>query len=474
MKKQEDYMMINFINFAKAVGHFVVCLVDIYSFVIARLRGTKQSRQSNRNTMVSLTTVYENTHPVRSASTPMIEGNYWCASHGLFSYSQKVMSCLILIMVAMILFCGCTKKPYDPEKDESYWKEMNFTPGQLKNIRNAFATKDKLYAAVRGTFDAEGITTVGGIYIFDDLTSTPSFIPCPDMSPYFNFVPVMSKDFTAYFEGIFYDDRNVIHFTGHRKLSANKVTLRPSDFGDEFTDYIFLQGNDVVEFGAFSSGNRFMGVMGARRNAHNFNNYFVYVDLGFDAHDNPIILDKGLYNVSPFNNTELHLHRMRFMGNDFYFSLTGFMIESSWLLKISQFGDVYYSQNPFNSMPARTFWEYRGYKWVDTTLQLLLSIDEGISWSVVVAISPPAWHAVEVGDHLFSLHRQIIGCHYLDSLSVYHLHQAPISNIGSRQMSSVLEYKDHLIITTFDGIFYQSIDKVLNDVKHSISFQINI
>jgi hypothetical protein len=380
-------------------------------------------------------------------------------------------------MVAMILFCGCTKKPsepYDPEKDESYWKEMHFAPGQLKNIRNAFATKDKLYAAVRGTFDTEGITTVGGIYIFDDLTSTPSFIPCPDMSPYFNFVPVMSKDFTAYFEGIYYDARNVIHFTGHRKLSANKVTLRPSDFGDEFTDYIFLQGNDVIEFGAFSSGNRFMGVMGARRNAHNFNNYFVYVDLGFDAHDNPIILDKGLYNVPPLNSTRLIIRRVRFMDKDFYFSLGGFSLDSPWFLKISQFGNIYYSRNPFHLSVARTFWEYRGYKWANSALQMLLSVDEGISWDVVVNFTPPAWHTVESGEHLFSLHQQIVGCHYLDSQNVYHLHQAPISNIGSRQMSSVLEYKDHLIITTFDGIFYQSINKVLNDMKHSISFHINI
>jgi len=373
---------------------------------------------------------------------------------------------LVTIVITLSISC-CRKNVTGPDivpDPEAYWNHFLFHNTLDNFITNGIVVDDKLMVVTRsGIFELRD---------FDDIYGASyTLYNHPGMNVGSNHRPVMSRDFTVYhadFWGLF--DQSRITFASYqpvvqRGLFANRF-VSTANIGEQFSNCIFVKGDQQIEFGAVNKQNRFITVMqDGRHLLEIMNNYIVYIDIDVCDSRGVIIRDTGVFNVPSFLQARINITAY-FVYNDYFYLAC--MIDRgesiTWLIEISPEGIIREIFNPFDGRAILNFFEHQGYLWAHTSGFRLFKTKDAINWIPIGTLSPLNLKVNEIDDYLFIFIQDRI---YIWDICVvggiFTGYTLPTDNMKGSNITSVHKQKNNLVITTSNGIFYKPFEEVMND-----------
>lgn len=355
---------------------------------------------------------------------------------------------LVIFLFIMTMIMGCSDNNPTKPKTDGYWKQFRFNDPYRNFVTNGLSVDNTFYT-----------TGMNGVTTFYDFESYPSIKTMWYMSAGYDNKPIITKDITAFFEKG--DSRMVVFSNNSSDEDMSIANLNPYSIINNLRHYKFLITDGMREFGAINNNNRFVTIIEGRDSLNITSSYVVYADI--DLNNGIRISNSGFSEVPFSSRTMLFVSYIKSFNEKFYISYTKFFDSSSNYLEISGNGEIKHYRNHFEGLQyIVSFFEYQGYLCAQKSDTQLIYTSDGENWQHMAYLDPYIFDFKEIGGYLFIYYKDKIYC-LGDNINDLRLYQIPTEEISGRSISSINKFKDDLVITTSNGIFYKSFIEIMND-----------
>ena len=370
---------------------------------------------------------------------------------GKMKTKKKILTFKIsILMLFVIMILSCSKKCSTEPETDGYWNQYLFDDPYNNFVTNGLTIDNQFYC-----------TGMNGIMMFHSFETNPTLKYISYISSGYDSKPIISKDFTAFFKeySVMWD--LCIGFSNYITEDGNVTSVWPSEFGNQFGNYGFSFMATRREFGAINNQNRFITTIAGFDSLGIRNNYIVYAD--FNCSDGIDISNTDYWEVPSMMNDYASIKSIKSFNDKFYLSFTREFSPTSHYLEISENGEIIDYSNHFqSSYYIVTFFEYQGFLCAHKSDTELIYTSDGENWQHMAYLEPYIFDFNEIDNYLFFYHNDKIYC-LEDDINDLKLYQIPTENIEGRTISSINKFNDDLVITTSNGIYYQSFSKIMND-----------
>ena len=356
---------------------------------------------------------------------------------------------ILIISTAVVTMCCTTSTKI---KRYKYWKHYTLENSFLNFITNARVIDNQLFCATRQ-----------GILRFDDFDTRPEYHTITNMLAGYEYRPIMSDVLIAYIppytDSAIYFDVNYL-----RKDPVSKNGIRPIEFGSQFENYFFHLHKPLgVDFGIFHE-NKFISfiVKHVGIGMDRYDPYIVYADVTLSSNMRIEINNKGFWSNPNWTEKWINLNDMIVYNNKIYISYNDG--GANILLEISEDNTIKETYCPFPGLDIITFFHHRGYLCGYLTNKIVVYTTDGETWFEGPWISPLMYDWYEIDDYLFIPLQSKL--YILEGeIPNWSLFQINTDDLRGLTISSVQKFKDDLVITTSNGVFYKPLSQVLKDKK---------
>ena len=358
---------------------------------------------------------------------------------------------LILFMALLVVGNSCIRivkevTDYIEVDKLGYWNRSLHYNTTLNFKANGIADEDKFYSI-----------GPGGLAIHTNLETSPNTDAPNTNTLGHSHKPVMSEKMSARFSGNQFRAVNL----RMNKVNATDFYFAPAAFKEDFKDYAFLLRRFDTKFGVFNeNNNRFVTIItgpNAPFYGYGTNTYFLYLDFIATQESHYIsITDIGYWDdIKP--SGAMHFHK-----NNFYAGISTSGLYH--LVEISNDNNVTILPNPLGINEAiSAFVTFQDHLFVQMHYNGLLGYSfDTVNWHEIARITPARsdWRAID--DYLFTYwgDRVYFIENVFGSIALYGL---PVANVEGATITSVSKFKDDLVLTTTNGIYFKSFELVMKD-----------
>ena len=372
---------------------------------------------------------------------------------------KLINSIYILLLSNLILFSflGCNKDNTTSPSKTNYWNHITFDISLENFITNA--------KSIDGRFIC---TTLQGLRVFNSLNEDSELVPVYGTAVGYDSKPVISDNFVVFSREnttkdlIFSEynsmsqDRNKYIYLGNLDAELEDFCLSNLNYDDELgciKDSIFIvtiKGFDNIN-GTDVTVDKLL-----RINLNNMANTLgVFSD--YKIIDIPYLQNKGF---------QMNAQYYYFYKDNYFLSYTCENDASCHTLIMNEESIVHDFKNPFGDNTfAIYFFEYMGYLFAHkSNYQLVFSFD-GINWLDVGYMTPFMYNTCKVDNRLFmSFMDELYFIEVIENdLSTLEIYSLPCSELSGLTITSISYFNDSVVLTTSNGIFYKSVEDLLND-----------
>ena len=374
----------------------------------------------------------------------------------LIVHKSKIIFTVIFIIIITTVTMCCSWNPFKQKDSKKfYWNHYQHPYTYHNFIMNAIATEN---AFITITHEM--------LMIFDSFDTHPDNIDLMGNLSSLNYKPIMSEDFSVYFEPIRSDRLSLFW---HSQANIRGTTFSVTQFGEEFKDYTFWIGYENSDFGAINPNkNRFVGVMrGPNPNvAFQQSSYPFYIDVAI-VNSHIWVVDKGFWDIPALTNGWMNFSGILHIDGYFYLAAVNRNVTTVHYIEIAPDGTWRELPDPFPKSLLRCLFVYKDHIFGTVSNadshQILYYTNDFINWnSTGIVANAPVLQLKEIGDYAFGNVSDNI---YVMSGTIEYyglrFYEIPKENIKGSIITSFNKYKDDLVITTTNGVFYKSFDEVI-------------
>ena len=383
--------------------------------------------------------------------------------------SKIIFAALFITIITTVTMC-CSWNPFKQNKknDDNYWNHYLLDYTHRNYFSRGLVANDVLYTTISD-----------GILIFDNFDNIQYFMGGIGLVPDYSFIPILSPEFAVYFgEGLFGEQRqDKISFMMYDNPNPSGGVLLTADFGEEFRNKIFSRGTFELPFGDINNQKRFVGALLPDPRDYTDNEYYiVYTDID-NSEDSPWfppgqkIIEFTNKTVIPLTSGEGNratIHSISAIGDKFFIAYSEYTSNPRYDI-LHEDGTLEKLGNQFRGR-VWNFFSYDGYVLAWANRALWYSIDGYPPWNSFGTFSPAPTEFKQIDDKLFFYTYDII-CFMTGGIDDYEIYQLVKGNMQGKHITSVNRWFDDLVITTSEGIFYQSFDKIMKDKRLVYSSQ---
>jgi hypothetical protein len=356
---------------------------------------------------------------------------------------------IFVILVMILLLSACTKKITYVDNDY-FWKNYVFD-----NITLNFVTNGR---AVDNSFV---VTNWVGYSKINDLDSSPITYQINAISTGFDSKPIISNDYIVY---LYTNDSSILNVTS---LSSNtqSIGISPELVDPKFKNGHFKMWSIEDEFGSMNN-NRLIAFIDVPEATY-ISSYILYFDFSFNA-NGLYIANKGYlpYTFPPethIRHDALVLSSIFYQGNFHVYYESG---DSPQGYHRIIYPDLSYTDEYIGSQSLSIIdcFIYKDNLWGIKRNRYLSYSDDGSDWTDTSRLSRFFYDIREVGDYLFIKYNDrvyAIG----EEDNVLTLYELPQDNLKGRYVTSVSMWKDNVMVTTTNGIFYRPYKDVIQKLQ---------
>ena len=381
-----------------------------------------------------------------------------------------IASILIIFAAGVSMWCTKTITKYikEPEIKEGYWNHylrLDYSPTNV--ITNGYADENTLYCASNV-----------GILFFDEIGTIATNKPLQGSSHGFDRKILFFSDFVVYKSRV---NQKWITISNYYRYQSNIAQMTPSHFGTQFEEYYFYHtfGMDTFyDYGAMNNQNRFLTIITDNENTSlGVNTYIIYADIDTNQQMGVEIINRGYIEIPSLLDAYITIYHIYAWDEKFYIAFyrespwTGGIEDGFYYLAITSDGSYREFFEPFeNNYRILSFFEYQGKLFAQTGHHFVLFYTEdGENWvNTNYWVRPENRTFKEIDGFIFGYMRDDVAI-ITDLLGTRKLYELTKDNRAGASVTSINKFKDDLVITTTNGIFYKPFDEVINDLLNNTS-----